>query len=248
MSKAIVESLVYHHAGKAYESRLVYAPGAEAKPALLMAPNWMGIGEGAERIAREVAEKGYVVLIADLYGQSVRPTNADEAGAAMMPLKNDRGELRKRMHAALAQLLGQSKALLAPGKVAAFGFCFGGCCALELARSGADLKATVSFHGTLDTPDSADAGNIKGSVLVLHGASDPLVPREQLPAFEQEMNAAKVDWQLVSYGGAVHSFTDPAANVPGKMQFDWRISQRAFKAMHNLLEEVFKPDPASLAG
>ena len=167
MSKVIVESLVYHLSGKAFESRLVYEPGALGRPGLVMAPNWMGIGEGAERIAKEVAEKGYVVLIADLYGQSVRPSNADEAGVAMMPLKNDRGELRKRMQEALAQLLGQSKALLEPGKVATFGFCFGGCCALELARSGVDLRAAVSFHGTLDTPNPEDAKHIKGSVLVL---------------------------------------------------------------------------------
>lgn len=109
MSKVIVESLVYHLSGKTYESRLVYEPGALGRPGLVMAPNWMGIGEGAERIAKEVAEKGYVVLIADLYGQSVRPANADEAGNAMMPLKNDRGELRKRMKEALDQLLGQSR-------------------------------------------------------------------------------------------------------------------------------------------
>ena len=239
MSKVIVESLVHHLSGKAYESRLAYAPGALPQPGLVMAPNWMGIGEGAERIAKEVASQGYVVLIADLYGQSLRPSNADEAGVAMMPLKSDRGELRKRMEEALAQLLGQSKALLEPGKIATFGFCFGGCCALELARTGADLKATVSFHGTLDTPNPADAKRIKGSVLVLHGASDPLVPKAQLPAFEEEMNAAKVDWQLLSYGGAVHSFTDPAANVPGKMQYDRRTSKRAFRAMYNLLDEVF---------
>lgn len=240
MSKVIVESLVHHLSGKTYESRLVYAQGALAQPGLVMAPNWMGIGEGAERIAKEVASQGYVVLIADLYGQSVRPSTADEAGVAMMPLKNDRAELRKRMQAALDQLLAQSKALLVPGKVAAFGFCFGGCCALELARAGADLKAAVSFHGTLDTPNPEDAQKIKGSVLVLHGASDPLVPKEQLPAFEAEMNAAKIDWQLHSYGGAVHSFTDPAANTPGKTQYDRRTSMRAFKAMHDLLNEVFQ--------
>jgi dienelactone hydrolase len=105
---------------------------------------------------------------------------------------------------------------------------------------GAPLKAAVSFHGTLDTPNPADAKNIKGSVLVLHGASDPLVPKEQLPAFEDEMNAAGVDWQLLSYGGAVHSFTDPQANVPGKMMYDAKTAGRAFQAMHNLLDEVFK--------
>ncbi|MFW3895434.1 dienelactone hydrolase family protein [Pseudomonas bharatica] len=240
MSNVTIESLVYHVGGEAYESRLVYTHGAQPQPALVMAPNWMGIGEGAERIARAVAQKGYVVLIADLYGQSVRPQNAEQAGAAMMPLKNDRAELRKRMQAAVAQLLGQSKALLSPGKLAAFGFCFGGCCALELARDGAPLQAAISFHGTLDTPDPADAKNIKGAVLVLHGAADPLVPKEQLPAFEAEMDAAGVDWQLLSYGGAVHSFTDPGANVPGKMMYDARTSKRAFTAMHNLLEEVFK--------
>lgn len=240
MSNVTIESLVYHIAGKAYESRLVYTHGAKEQPGLVMAPNWMGIGEGAERIAKAVAAQGYVVLIADLYGQSVRPQNADEAGAAMMPLKDDRAELRKRMQAALDQLLGQSRAVLTPGKLAAFGFCFGGCCALELARHGAPLKAAVSFHGTLDTPNVADASKINGAVLVLHGADDPLVPREQLPAFEAEMNAAKVDWQLISYGGAVHSFTDPAANVPDKMKYDAKTSKRAFQAMHNLLQEVFQ--------
>ena len=240
MSKVIVESQIHHHSGRTYESRLVYSQGAMPQPGLIMAPNWMGIGEGAERIAKEVAAQGYVVLIADLYGQGIRPTNADEASAAMMPLKNDRGELRTRMHEALAQLLGQSKAPLIPGQVAAFGFCFGGCCVLELARAGADLKAAVSFHGTLDTPNPEDAKRITGSVLVLHGASDPLVPKEQLPAFEAEMTAAKVDWQLHSYGHAVHSFTDPSANTPGTAQFDWRTSARAFRSMYDLLGDVFK--------
>lgn len=240
MSNVTIESLVYKVDGKVFESRLVYTHGAKEQPGLVMAPNWMGIGEGAERIAREVAAQGYVVLLADLYGQTLRPSNMDEAGAAMMPLKNDRVELRKRMKAALDQLLGQSKAVLAPGKLATFGFCFGGCCALELAREDQRLGAAVSFHGTLDTPFPAQEGKVSASMLVLHGAADPLVPREQLPAFEAEMDAAKVDWQLISYGGAVHSFTDPAANVPGKMKYDAKTSKRAFQAMHNLLREVFQ--------
>jgi dienelactone hydrolase len=241
MSTITVRSVVYQIDGEPYESRLVYdADAPSPRPGLLMAPNWMGVGEGAEIIARAVAEKGYVVLLADLYGQTLRPGNGDEAGAAMMPLKNDRALLRKRMQAALDQLLGQAGVSLDETRIATFGFCFGGCCALELARSGANLKAAISFHGTLDTPDPADARNIKGSVLVLHGASDPLVPREQLPAFEDEMNAAGVDWQLHSYGGAVHSFTDPHANVPGKMMYDARVAKRAFKSMHDLLSEVFE--------
>ncbi|QXI27195.1 dienelactone hydrolase family protein [Pseudomonas vanderleydeniana] len=240
MSQITVSSVVYQIDGQSYEGRLAFdASHKGARPGLLMAPNWMGVSAGAEKIAQSVAAKGYVVLIADLYGQSVRPQNGDQAGAAMMPLKNDRAELRKRMQAAFEALQGQVLAPVDTAKLATFGFCFGGCCSLELARTGAPVKAAVSFHGTLDTPNPADANNIKGAVLVLHGASDPLVPREQLPAFEEEMNAAGVDWQLLSYGGAVHSFTDPHANVPGKMMYDAKTASRSFTAMHNLLEEVF---------
>ncbi|RON45809.1 dienelactone hydrolase [Pseudomonas frederiksbergensis] len=240
MSQVTVRSVVYQLDGQSYESRLAFdADHKGPRPGLLMAPNWMGISAGAEEIAKSVAAKGYVVLIADLYGQSVRPQNGDEAGAAMMPLKNDRGLLRKRMASAFEQLQAQGEAAVDASKLATFGFCFGGCCALELARSGAPVKAAVSFHGSLDTPNVNDAKNIKGSVLVLHGASDPLVPKEQRPAFEAEMNAAGVDWQLLSYGGAVHSFTDPHANVPGKMMYDAKTAGRAFVSMHNLLDEMF---------
>jgi len=241
MSNVTVRSVVYQIDGQPYESRLVFDSGdASSRPGLLMAPNWMGVSEGAEKIAQAVAEQGYVVLVADLYGQGTRPHNGNEAGAAMMPLKNDRALLRKRMQAAFEALKSQTDAPVDTRKLATFGFCFGGCCSLELARTGAALKAAVSFHGTLDTPNPADAKNIQGSVLVLHGASDPLVPKEQLPAFEAEMNAAGVDWQLLSYGGAVHSFTDPEANVPGTMMYDAKTAKRAFVSMHNLLDEVFK--------
>ncbi|NBB13534.1 dienelactone hydrolase family protein [Pseudomonas sp. SLFW] len=243
MSNVTVQSVVYQIDGQNYESRLVFSEGATAAPGLVMAPNWMGISEDAEQIAKQVASKGYVVLLADLYGQGVRPTNADQAIAAMGPLKTDRTLLNKRMQAALDQLTAQSTAAVDTGRLATFGFCFGGCCALELARTGAPLKAAVSFHGTLDTTNPADAKNIKGKVLVLHGASDPLVPKEQLPAFEAEMNAANVDWQLLSYGGAFHSFTDPHANNPGVQMYNPTVSKRAFTAMHNLLDEVFQQQP-----
>lgn len=241
MSQVTVRSLVYQIDGQSYESRLAFdASHKGARPGLLMAPNWMGVSAGAEKIAEAVAAKGYVVLIADLYGQAIRPGNADEAGAAMMPLRDDRALLRKRMQAAFEALQSQGEAAVDTTKLATFGFCFGGCCSLELARTGAAVKAAVSFHGTLDTPNLADGKNIKGSVLVLHGASDPFVPKEQLSGFEDEMNAAGVDWQLLSYGGAVHSFTDPHAQIPGKMMYDAKTAGRAFTAMHNLLDEVFK--------
>jgi len=167
MSQVTVRSVVYQIDGQPYEGRLAFdATHKGARPGLLMAPNWMGVSAGAEEIAKSVAAKGYVVLIADVYGQAVRPQNGDQAGAAMMPLKNDRALLRKRMQAAFEQLQKQGEAAVDTSKLAVFGFCFGGCCALDLARTGAAVKAAVSFHGTLDSPNPADAKNIKGSVLV----------------------------------------------------------------------------------
>lgn len=122
---------------------------------------------------------------------------------------------------------------------AAPGFCFDGCYALELVRGGAELRASVPFHGTLDTPDPAHTRNIKGVVLVLDNASDPLVPHEQLSAFAGEMTDAGVDQQLTSYNGAMHSLADPNTKVPGKMHYNARTSRRAFQMMDNLLAKAF---------
>ncbi|BAN47914.1 dienelactone hydrolase family protein [Metapseudomonas resinovorans] len=240
MTQIQSQALGYSVDGLAFEGRLLFDAADQApRPALLMAPNWFGVSEGAQEIAAQVASRGYRVLLVDLYGATLRPASPAEAGAAMLPLKQDRSLLRRRLLAALDALRGQSVTAIDGTRLAAFGFCFGGTCALELARAGAPLKAAVSFHGSLDTPDAADARRIQGAVLVLDGALDPLVPREQLPAFAKEMGDAGVDWQLLSYGGAVHSFTDPDAKVPGTSQYDAKVSRRAFAAMYALLDEVF---------
>lgn len=239
MSQIINRSVRYEVDGHPFEGHLLYDDAnTHPRPGLLMAPNWMGVSAGAIEIATQVAERGFVVFLADLYGADVRPQGPEEAGAAMMSIKGTPA-LRQRMQASLETLKSQPGTPLDPNRLAAFGFCFGGHCALELARDGAPLKAAVSFHGSLDTANPADAQNIQGAVLVLDGALDPLVPREQLSDFVEEMNAAGVDWQLTSYGGAVHSFTDPNAQVPGKMQYDAKVARRAFAAMYDLLDEVF---------
>ncbi len=239
MSEFSVIPVAYSVDDHGYEGQLVFDPSVTAaRPGLLLAPNWMGVTDGAIELAKKAAGKDYVVLVADIYGADVRPNGHEQAAAAMMPLKNDRALLRTRMQASLATLQRQTHAPVDSAKLAVFGFCFGGCCALELARDGAPVKAAVSFHGTLDTPNLADANNIKGKVLVLHGAADPLVPKEQLPAFEAEMDAANVDWQLVSYGGAVHSFTDPAADNLPMMKYNPTVAARAFANMAHLLKEV----------
>ncbi|MGA4815191.1 dienelactone hydrolase family protein [Pseudomonas aeruginosa] len=150
--------------------------------ALLMAPNWMGVSAAALDIARQVAGRGHVVLVADLYGRDVRPQNGDEAGAAMMPLKNDRPCCASACRQCWRPLRGQALAAVDTDPPGRLRFCFGGCCVLELACDGAELKAFVSFHGTLIRRTRRMPGISRGAVLVLDGASDPLVPREQLPA------------------------------------------------------------------
>lgn len=257
MTQFSVIPVSYEIDGQPYESQLVFdSSSSEARPGLLMAPNWMGISEGAIELAKKAAGSKYAVLVADIYGKSIRPTNADEAGKALMPLRDDRHLLRKRMHAGLEALQGQTSAPIIPGKLAAFGFCAGGMAALELARTGAPLKAVISIHGSPNTPHPDDGQHIQGAVLVLHGAADPLVPKEQLLEFQAEMEAIernqkdtktlnvkeseRIDWQIVSYGGAMHSFTDPTANKPENgQQYNPTVAARAFKAMANLLDEVF---------
>ena len=148
--------------------------------------------------------------------------------------------MRKRTQASLDELLKHTDTVN-PQQVAAIGFCFGGGAILELARSGAPLSAFVSFHGNLDTPNPTDNSNIKGSVLVLHGANDPSVPKQQVDDFVAAMQQTPVDWQLVNYGNAVHSFTDPYANVPGRNEYNPLVAERAFQAMNDLLAQKFTP-------
>jgi dienelactone hydrolase len=233
--------------GKAYRGMLVYDDAAkDPRPGILMVPNWLGVTENAARKAAIVAGREYVVLVADVYGADVRPKDPKEAGAVAGALRKDPAELRKRTNAALEVLRTQGgNVKVDPSRMAAVGFCFGGSAVLELARSGTPLNGVVSLHGGLDTPSPAKEGQIRTAVLALNGADDPAVPREQVKAFQDEMRAAKVDWQLVDYGGAVHSFTDPTANVPGRNEYHPVVAKRAYIALHGFLSERFSPAAAS---
>lgn len=230
----------YQIDGEPYQGMLVYDNAVrEPRPGLLMVPNWMGVTSNAAAKAQRVAGSDYVVFIADLYGRDIRPADASEAGTIAAHLRADRPLMRQRVNAALEVFRTEAGAQLDASRLGAIGFCFGGTAVLELARSGTQIGGVVSFHGNLDTPDTADAKAISMPILVLHGADDPYVPAEQVTAFEDEMRAAQVsDWQLVSYGGAVHSFTDPTANAPGKAQYDERVAARAFNQMRMFFNET----------
>lgn len=214
--------------------------GRGKRPGIIVAHQWKGLTDYEKMRAELLAMRGYVAFCADVYGKGVRADNPKDAAALAGKYKDDRKLLRERINAALSQLRSQER--VNPQLVAAIGYCFGGTTILELARGGADIKGVVSFHGGLNTPTPADAKNIKCKVLALHGGDDPYVPPDEVVAFEKEMRDAKVDWQLVAYGGAVHAFTDKnAGNDNSKgAAYNAQADLRSWREMKMFLDEVLR--------
>ena len=212
---------------------------AGKRPGVLVVHEWTGLGPYVQKRVQQLARMGYVALGADIYGKGVRPGNPKDAAAIAGKYKGDRQLMRDRVLAGLAELRRQPR--VDAGRIAAIGYCFGGTTVLELARSGADVRGVVSFHGGLDTPLPAKAGQMKAKVLALHGADDPFVPPAQVAAFQDEMRAAGADWQMVYYSGAVHSFTNPeAGNDPKKgAAYNERADRRSWEAMKLFFAEIF---------
>lgn len=212
-AKAVAEPVEWDVDGTTFRGFLVYedsSDGATKRPGLVMFPNWMCVTDDAVMRAKDIADDDYVILVADMYGKGVRPTNPDEAGKASAVVYADREGLRRRAVAALDVLRrSDGEAPLDERKLAAIGFCFGGAVALDLARAGGNIDGAVSFHGALRTPLPAQAGVMKAPVLVLNGADDTFVSKESIDEFKAEMAAAGADWQFVDFGGAVHCFTQP---------------------------------------
>jgi dienelactone hydrolase len=209
------------------------------RPGVLIVHQWMGVTDNERMRAEQLAALGYVAFAADVYGKGVRPANQQEAGALAGKYKGDRALLRSRVAAGLAELKRQP--LVDERRVAAIGYCFGGTAVLELARSGADVAGVVSFHGGLDSPSPADGKNIRAKVLVLHGADDPFVPAADIAAFQQELRDAGVDWQMVYYSGAVHSFTQKEAGSDASRgaAYNERADRRSWQAMREFFAEIF---------
>ncbi len=233
------KTIEYKQGETALEGYLAYPDKKGKLPAIVVVHDWMGVTESTKSRARMLAGLGYVALAADIYGKGVRPTNADEASKLASQYKNDRNLLRERVKAAYDELAKQPN--VNPTKMAAMGYCFGGTTALELARSGADLVGTLTFHGGLSTPTPADAKNIKGRVLALHGANDPFVNEKEVSDFQKEMRDANIDWQMVAYGGAVHSFTiKEAGDDPTKgAAYNEKADKRSWEEMKRFFTEVF---------
>ena len=240
MAEVKTETVDYKQGDTPLEGYLAYDAAAAGKlPGVLIVPDWMGPGAFSNAKAEELAKLGYVAFAVDIYGKDVRPKDQKEAGAQAGKYKGDRKLLRARILAALDVL--KARPNVDTTKLAAIGFCFGGTTILELARAGAPISGVVSFHGGLDSPTPEDAKNIKTKVLVLHGADDPNVPPEQVAAFEDEMRKGGVDWELVKYSKAVHSFTNPAAgndNSKG-VAYNAEADKRSWQAMKDFFGEIF---------
>lgn len=210
-------------------------------PSVLIIHQWTGLSDNEKMRARMLAELGYNVFAADIYGKGIRP-QPPEAGKEAGKYKGNRVLYRERMLSALDVLNKEPHTDVS--KVAAIGYCFGGTGVIELARSGALIKGVVSFHGGLDSPTPADGKNIKGKVLALHGADDPFVPAKDIAAFEQEMKDAKVDYKLVSYPGAVHAFTQKGAgndNSKGAA-YNEAADKASWDEMKAFFDRIFKAD------
>jgi dienelactone hydrolase len=235
------ESVKYTVGDTACVGYLAYDDSAKNAPGVLVAPEWWGLTDYCKHRAEQLAGLGYVAFVMDPYGNGQSTNDPAVAGKLSGALRdNDRTVLRQRAAAALAVL--KKDPHVDPAKTAAIGYCFGGTAVLELARSGADVLGVVSFHGSLATPNPADAKNIKGKVLICHGALDTFESPEEIAGFEKEMNDANVDWQMNVYSHAVHGFTNPEADshhIPG-IAYNAEADKRSWEAMRGFFEEIFK--------
>lgn len=240
-AKVHTEAVEYKQGNAVLEGYLAYDDAVKGKrPGVLIVHEWMGVNPYVKKRAEQLAKLGYVAFAADIYGKGVQPKNSEEAAAESKKYKTDRQLMRSRVNAGLDVL--KNHKLADTKRTAAIGYCFGGTTVLELGRSGTDVAGIVSFHGGLDSLNPNDAKNIKGKVLALHGGDDPFVPAEQVAAFQDEMRKAGVDWNMVIYGGAVHSFTNPdAGNDNSKgAAYNEKADKRSWEDMKQFFSEIFK--------
>ncbi len=237
-----VESIFYSAAGLSCRGALIWDENVRApRPLLLVAPNWRGVIKPAIETGQMLANEGYVVFVADMFGEGNGPIGTEDPMEFLRPIMSDTPAMRRRINAALDTLTREAdrRAIGDVTRRAAIGFCFGGLNVLDLARSGADVQAVVSMHGTLSTPQPAQKGEVKAKVLAIHGAADPIAPKAERDAFEAEMEAAGVRWALVTWGGVVHAFTDVGANVPGVAVYDEAVSRHGYAFAHAFIADAF---------
>lgn len=229
----------YEHAGQILEGFLAWDDAlAGPRPAVAISHTWAGRSEFEQDKALAFARLGYTGFAIDMYGKGILGSTPEENTALMTPLMQDRQLLQDRVGAAVAVLREQAETDVA--RVAAIGYCFGGLCVLDLARSGSDVNGVVSIHGLLDAPGNTEGKRVTARVLCLHGYDDPMAQPEALLALASELSAARADWQVHAYGNTVHAFTNPAANNPDMgTLYSESADKRSWIALQSFLQEVF---------
>ena len=234
------ETIEYRDGSQVLEGFIAYDDANDKpRPGVLVIHDWTGLQDYAKRRTTMLAEMGYVAFAADVYGKGVRPVDPKECMVESGKYRNDLPLLRKRVMLALDEL--KKNPRVDNSKLAAIGYCFGGSSVLGLARSGADVKGVVSFHGGLKTSMPAEPGTIRAKILVCHGADDKFVNGE-VPGFKDEMAKSKADMTFVAYPGAVHSFTKKeAGDDPSKGQaYNAKADEESWAAMKKLFAEIFR--------
>ncbi|MGF1468152.1 MAG: dienelactone hydrolase family protein [Sandaracinaceae bacterium] len=237
MTETTTETLDYAEGALSFRAFVAAPPGVGPCPAVLICHAWTGLSDSERGWAVEQAERGRVGVALDVYGEGRLGTTVEEKRALMGPLLEDRARLHRRLSAGIAAAKAHPR--VDPDRVIVIGFCFGGLCALDVARCGEDVLGVVSFHGLLGPPPTPPAA-VRARVLVLHGHDDPMVPPEDVLAFQAEMTTAGADWQVHVYGSTMHAFTNPAANDPGfGTVYSARADARARGSFEAFVAELF---------
>jgi dienelactone hydrolase len=239
MSKETAVPLEFE--GESLESVFVGRRDDEQRPTVLMIPTVMGVTDLELGFGRQLVELGYNAFVADLFGKKFRGAERDTMFGEMTRLRSDRAALRRRLLAVLEQVRGLDQ--VNPGQIVVAGYCFGGQCALDLARTGTDIAAALSFHGLFDPP-GLPKEKIKAKVVAYHGWDDPMVPPDAVVALGQELTEAGCDWQIHAYGNVGHGFTNPKASelqIDG-VAYNALAAERSWTSFVSLLEELFGGD------
>ena len=238
-----IEAIDYKAGSVGARGTLVYDEKVSGlRPLLLIAPNWLGVSEASINRAAEMADSKYITLVADMYGGGKIPASPQEAASLANRLRADTPERRRRIVAALETLRTESKkrGIGDLSRQAAVGFCFGGGNVLELARTGADVKAVVCIHGDLITSIPAKSAEIRAAICVLHGSADPVVPKKDRDAFEAEMEASDAKWQMLTFGGLLHSFAEAESDVPGIARYDAGAARQSYAMADDFVTAAFE--------
>ncbi len=235
------KAVTYQHDDTVLTGYLYWDDSSTARrPGILVIHEWWGLNAYAKRRAKMLAELGYVAFAADMYGNHQVTDKPEQAGAWMQEITADIAYWRERANLGLAQL--RQHPLVAPGELAAIGYCFGGGTVLQMAYGGTDLKAVVGFHASLPAAPAEAKDKIKARILVLHGAEDTFVSPAVVENFQKKLSAAHANWEMDIYGGAHHSFTNPDAGQFGipNLQYNQQADGRSWTRMQALFQEVFK--------